>query len=182
MKRKKELSRRLALLATAVALVAGAVWGLALVNETMTIRYQAAGIVTDVDGNPLDGVEVLLTLEPPPPPGPRLDALFEAEGVRHGRQAPDGRLVRGVGPTVGLSGATGAYLVRAMGRAGAAQAIRLGLDSDRPPFEVAWVLFRKPGYADLTRTVSVMGWRKAPSDWGTFANRLPMVAMQKETP
>lgn len=177
MKRNKALSRRVALLATAAVLVAGAVWGLAVVNETMTVRYQAAGVVTDAEGNPLDEVEVLLTLEPPPPPGPRLEALFEAEGVRD-----DGRLVRSVGPSVGLSGKTGVYLVRATGRTGAAQAIRLGLDSNRPAFEVAWVLFRKPGYAALTRTVSIMGWRMAPSDWGTFANRLPVVAMQKETP
>lgn len=180
MKRKTYLLRRLALLVVSAFVVAGAAWALSVVNEKMTIRYQAVGIITDSAGTPLDGVEVLLMLQPPPSGGAKLDDLFEAEGVLYGRHSPEGHLVRAVGPPIGLSGVSGAYIVRATGRTGAAQAIRLGLDSGRPAFEVAWIVFRKSGYADLTRTVSILGWRPAPRDWGTFVNRLPHFSMERE--
>ncbi len=169
---------RLFVYVTAFVAVAGTVWGLAFINEKMTVRYQAVGFVVDSAGKPLEGVEVVLSLAPPPSAGPQLDALFSAEGLNHGRNGAEGVLKRSIGPAVGLSSATGAYIVRAVGRTGPSHAIRLGLDnSGRPAFEVGWVVYRKQGYPDLTKTVSIMGWRTAPKDWGAFANRLPQIVM-----
>lgn len=169
---------RLPLYATVLAVLAGTVWGLTVINGKMTVRYQAVGIVTDADGAPLDGVEVVLSLTPPPSAGPQLDDLFDAEGATHGRQGSNGALKRAVGPTIGLSSASGTYIVRAIGRTGASHAIRLGFDSSgRPPFEVAWAIFRKQGFPDTTRTISILGWKPAPSGWGKFANRLPRIEM-----
>lgn len=178
MARTRSIVHRLTLGALVLAVLAGTGWVLAAINEKMTVRYQAVGVVSDIKGAPLEGVEVVLTMIPPPPPGPQLDALFDEEGALHGRRGSNGKLKRAVGPTIGLSGSSGAYIVRATGRTGAAYAIRLGLDSGgRPPFEVAWVIFRKQGYPDMTKTVSVMPWRSAPADWGSFANRMPPVQM-----
>lgn len=180
MERKSETIQRILLCLAGGAVVAAAIWGLMLLNERMTVRYQAVGVILDSDHKPLEGVEVVLLLNPPPPAGPALDALFRQEGMLHARQGT-GKLKRAVGPPVGLSGHSGAYVVRALGRTGAARAIRLGLDSQgRPPFEIAWLVFRKQGFPDLTRTVSILGWRTAPGDWGTFANRLPSITMDRE--
>lgn len=175
------LRQRLTLYITVLVVAAGTGWGLFVINEIMTIRYQALGFVVGTDGTPLDGVEVILSLSPPPASGPQLDAFFEQEGISHGRHSPGGHLQRTVGPVIGLSGSSGAYIVRVTGRTGASHAIRLGLDTDgRPAFEVAWLVFRKQGYPDLTKTVSILGWRTSPSDWGSFANKLPRITMGRD--
>lgn len=175
---QRTIFSRIPLYAAVLAVLASTVWGLTVINEMMTVRYQAVGMVTDAEGAPLDGVEVVLTLTPPPPAGPQLDALFDAEGAVHGRQGSNGALKRTVGPTIGLSSASGTYIVRAVGRTGPSQAIRLGFGTGgRPPFEVAWAIFRKQGFPDTTRTISILGWKSAPNDWGKFANRLPRIEM-----
>lgn len=180
MKRKSLVIRRVAFFAVAVTILAATVVGLYYLNDRMTVRYQAVGMVVDSNHQPIDGVEVVMLLSPPPPAGPALDVLFRQEGVKHGRQGAS-ELKRKVGPPVGLSSQGGAYVVRAIGRTGAAQAIRLGFDSEgRPPFEVAWLVFRRPGEPDLTKTVSILGWRPSANGWGAFANRLPTVTLNRE--
>lgn len=155
-------------------------YGLYKVNERMTVRYQAVGQVFDQAGNPMEGVEVVLLLTPPPPAGPHMDAVFAQDGADHARHGREGQLKRAVGPTIGLSAPSGTYIVRATGRTGAARAIRLGLDSGgKPPFETAWLILRKEGYRDLTRTLSILGWQQAGPDWGTHANRLPPMTMTR---
>jgi len=179
MKRKSRLLRRIAHLAAAAILTAAATVGLARFNERMIVRYQAVGLAVDSNGQPLSGVEAALLLAPPPPEGPARDALFEQEGITHNRLGQDGTFTGSVGPAIGLSDSRGAFIVRVTGRLGAAHAIRLGLDrSGRPPFETAWLVLRQPGKPDATRTLSLLGWRPAPPDWGTFANRLPVIVLQ----
>lgn len=162
-----------------IAFVCLLILGLGWVDEQMNVRYQAVGRLVDDSGQPLKGVEVLLLLAPPPPAGPRLDRLFVREGEVHGRRSTDGTLRRRIGPTVGLSGSSGAYIVRVMGRTGYSRAIRLGLDSGgKPPFETAWLLFRREGQPDIMRTVSILGWKSSPKGWGAFANRLPKIILE----
>lgn len=178
MGRKKSIFYYFGMIVLVCVLVGGTGYGLMWVNESMTVRYQAVGVLENVDGSLVKGAEVVLLLEPPPPAGPELDALFADEGRIHGRLGPEGQVKRPLGPTIGLSGAKGVYIVRATGRTGASRAIRLGLDSGgRPPFETAWLMVRRQGYPDITRTVSIMGWRSSPKGWGKFANRLPRVIL-----
>lgn len=180
MVRRTSKMKRLLSMVLLFAVAAGTVALLVWLNEQMNVRYQAVGLLEDASGQPLHGVEVVLTLSPPPPAGPQLDALFISEGVAHGRHAEGGELKRSIGPTIGLSGPSGVYLVRAIGRTGASRAIRLGLDSDgRPPFETGWLILRREGLPDVTRTVSLLGWRPSPSDWGAYANRLPLVILDE---
>lgn len=161
-----------------IAVCAGAVYGLVWLDGQMDVRYQALGVVTDRDGQPLEGVEVALLLEPPPQDGVRRDEFFMREGMKHRRRGQEGTLKRTLGPVIGLSDSQGAYVVRVVGRTGTAKAIRLGLDTGgRPPFETAWLLFRKAGYPDVVKTMSILGWRSASEEWGPFANRLPQVSM-----
>ena len=163
----------------AAAIVAGTAMALMWVNEQMDIRYQAVGVVTDNDGNPMEGVAAILLLAPPSI-GHELDVLFENEerGSAHGAEVEAERVTS---PTFGLSGVSGAYIVRVTGRTGASRAIRLGLDTaGRPTFEVAWLVLRKEGFFDEIRTVSLLGWRMAPKGWGKFANRLPVISMMVE--
>ncbi|MEF2230243.1 MAG: hypothetical protein V3571_04880 [Pseudodesulfovibrio sp.] len=179
MKRKSPLPRRLALLAATAIVIAAAVLGLARINERMIARYQAVGLVVAPDGRPLSGVEAALLLSPPPPEGPQRDALFEQEGLEYGRLGREGSFTGAVGPAVGLSDSQGAFIVRVTGRLGPAHAIRLGFDrTGRPPFETAWLVLRRPGYPDVTRTLSLLGWRTAPPGWGVFANRLPVIVLE----
>lgn len=180
MKTSNRLFSRLLSLTLSVTIVAAAVYGLVWVNEQMTIRYQAVGIVLDKDGAPIPQVEALLLLEPPPVAGPQLDELFQREGVLHDRYGPNGQLKRAIGPTVGLSDHGGIFVVRVAGRVGPEHAIRLGMDTGgRPPYERAWLVLRREGHPDLTRTISILGWRTAPTDWGTFVNRLPRIQVSK---
>jgi hypothetical protein len=170
MSRKSAIRRRLPLLAASLAVVALAVLMLYRVDELMTVRYQAVGMVADADGAPLAGVSVALFLAPPPG-GPARDRALQ------GSPCADAPAV----PEAGVSGANGAYLVRACGRLGAAQAIRLGLDdAARPPYETGWLVLRTPDGQDVTRVVSLLGWRSAPADWGTAANRLPPVTLNTD--
>jgi len=179
MKRKSRLPRRIALLAAAAFLTATAVVGLARFNERMIVRYQAVGIAVDSEGQPLLGVEAALLLAPPPPEGPARDALFEQEGITHNRLGKDGSFTGSVGPAIGLSDSRGAFIVRVTGRLGAAHAIRLGFDrSGRPPFATAWLVLRRPGKPDTTRTLSLLGWKTSPPDWGSYANRLPVIVLE----
>jgi len=169
---------RLALGAAALVLSGAVIFLLLRVNEWETVRYQAVGRVVDAEGSPLSGVEVALLLTPPPADGPARDALFEREGLEHGRMGKDGTFTGTVGPAVGLSDAGGAFIVRTSGRLGAAHAIRLGLDSSgRPPFRTAWLVLRRPDRPDATRTLSLLGWRPSPKGWGTFANRIPLIVL-----
>ncbi len=143
----------------------------------MTVRYQAIGRIVDGQGKGVVNVEAVLLLEPPPPDGPQLDALFLREGMAR-QLDQDGSLSKEVGPAIGLSDTSGAFLVRVTGRLGSAHAIRLGLDrSGRPPFETAWLVLRKAGRPDMTRTVSILGWQTSPDEWGKFANRLPTILL-----
>lgn len=152
--------------------------GLVRFNELMDVRYQAVGRVVDGTGRPVPGVKAVLRLEPPPPDGPQLDALFRKAGTVDDAAAPDNSPAKGQAPVTGLSDADGAFLVRATGRLGTAHAIRVGLDdSGKPPFETGWLVLRKKGRADVTRTISLLGWETSPKGWGTFANRLPTVTM-----
>ena len=179
MKRKSRLTRRLALLAATALLATAAAVALGRINQRMIIRYQAVGIIVTADGQPLPGVEAALLLSPPPPEGPARDALFEQEGIEHNRLGKHGTFSGSVGPAIGLSDARGAFIVRATGRLGAAHAIRLGLDrSGRPPFETAWLVLRRADHPDATRTLSLLGWRSAPPDWGAYANRLPVIVLE----
>lgn len=41
-------------------------------------------------------------------------------------------------------------------------------------------MLHKKGYKDATMTVSILGWRPAPEDWGMFANRLPRLVLVRE--
>lgn len=165
---------RIVFIVLIVVIVSSAVFGLSWINEAMIVRYQAVGVVVDESGSPLPNVEALLLLEPPPPAGPELDALFRREGMIHDRHGAEGRLKREVGPTIGLSDNKGVYVVRATGRLGTSYAIRLGMDSGgRPPFERAWLILRHESGPDVMKTVSIMGWRPAPKGWGSHVNRLP---------
>lgn len=178
MSERRSLFSLLAYLVITAALVVAAIWGLSWVNETMTVRYQAIGRVVDSAGNPVSGVEAVLLLEPPPPAGPQLDALFRREGVANEHYGAEGLLKRAVGPTIGLSDYKGVYVVRATGRTGAARAIRMGMDSGgRPPFERAWLVLRTPAGRDEAKALSLLGWKTAPRDWGTFVNRLPRIVL-----
>lgn len=178
MNRSAARRHRLALGALTLALGGAVIFLLLRVNEWETVRYQAVGRVVDAGGVPIPGVEIALLLAPPPSDGPARDALFEREGLEHGRLGKDGIFTGAVGPAVGLSDAGGAFLVRARGRLGAAHAIRMGLDrSGRPAFETAWLVLRRPGSPDATRTLSLLGWRSAPKGWGTFANRIPLIVL-----
>jgi len=178
MSRRIARRHRLILGALALALSGAVVFLLLRVNQWETVRYQAVGHVVDAGGNPLPGVEIALLLAPPPSDGPARDALFEREGLEHGRLGKGGTFTGSVGPSVGLSDAGGAFIVRTTGRLGAAHAIRMGLDrSGRPAFETAWLILRRPGSPDATRTISLLGWHPAPKDWGTFANRIPVIVL-----
>lgn len=178
MSRVRRVVSRLLFIPLSAAVVLVAVYALSVVDEAMTVRYQAAGVVTDVGGRPIPGVEAILLLEPPPPAGPQLDSLFHREGVAHERHGAQGRLKRSVGPTIGLSDSNGIYVVRVSGRLGAAHAIRLGLDSGgRPAFERAWLVLRHERGPDVMKTLSILGWRKAPKGWGSFVNRLPKMVL-----
>ena len=178
MDRNNTASKRMTTMGVALILAAATIFGLARFNELMDVRYQAVGRVMDEAGRPVPGVKAILTLEPPPPDGPQLDGLFEKGSRRQGGSGADGPLAGNTGPVAGLSDATGAFLVRTTGRLGAAHAIRLGLDrSGKPPFETGWLVLRKAGHPDTTRTVSLMGWDPSPQGWGTFANRLPTVTL-----
>lgn len=169
---------RLLFFVTLILLTAGTAYGLYNINQSMEVRYQAVGKVTNDAGTPLEGVEAVLTLTPPPSSPAALDGLFQEEAIAYGRMDKEGHLKRPVGPVIGLSGANGGIVVRATGRLGAAHAIRLGMDSSgKPPFEIAWIVLRKEGYQDVTVTMPVMGWRTAPKDWGRVANRLPRLKM-----
>lgn len=177
MERKSKIAGRLVLAVVTIAMVTGIVFGLLWVNERMDVRYQAVGMVSDATGQPLQGVEAVLLLAPPASAGIGMNAVFRKnrppqEGV--------GEFKGAVGPTIGLSDHKGLFVVRATGRIGLSRTVRFGLDSDRPVFEVAWLLLRKKGYASLTRTVSILGWRTAPKGWGKHANRLPVIVMEKE--
>ncbi len=164
------IRRRLPVFVASLAVVALAVLALYRVDELMTVRYQAVGVVSDATGAPLAGVAVTLLLSPPPDGPARARAM-------HTSPCADAPAV----PKAGVSGANGAYLVRACGRLGAAQAIRLGLDdAARPPYETGWLVLRTPDGRDVTRVVSLLGWRTAPADWGTAANRLPPVALNAD--
>lgn len=178
MLRKKFLQRALTLIMALILSGATIAW-LARLNERMTVRYQAIGRVVDATKQPVAGVEAILLLAPPPPHGPQRDALFPHmadDGVEPGHT-----YIGQVSPVVGLSDASGAFLVRTRGRLGPAHAIRLGLDrSGRPPFETAWLLLRRDGQPDITRTISILSWRAAPKDWGTFANRIPLIVLRRD--
>ena len=162
------------------AICGGTILGLLRLNEAMEIRYQTVGIVTDATHTPLEGVEVLLLLAPPPSTGTELDSAFRRNAIAQGRLSTDGQAKQPVGPIIGLSGPKGVFLIRTAGRTGAARAIRMGLDSEgRPPFEMGWLVLRKEGYQDTVTTISLLGWRTAPKNWGKFANRLPRAILKK---
>jgi hypothetical protein len=171
MSRNAAIRRRLPLLIASLAVVALAVLMLYRVDQLMTVRYQAVGMVSDADGAPLAGVAVALLLSPPP------DASARTRALHAGTPCAGAPAM----PKAGVSGANGAYLVRACGRLGAAQAIRLGLDDTaRPPYETGWLVMRAPDGRDVTKVVSLLGWRTAPADWGTAANRLPPVTLNAD--
>ena len=174
MARNNTATKRMTTMGMALILASATILGLARFNELMDVRYQAVGRVVDQAGRPLAGVRAILRLEPPPPDGPQLDGLFARPPAGPGQSSP----AADVEPVAGLSDATGAFLVRATGRLGPAHAIRMGLDSSgKPPFETGWLVLRRPGHPDMTRTVSLLGWAPSPKGWGTFANRLPTVTM-----
>lgn len=178
MDRNNTATRRMTTMGMALILASITILGLARFNEMMDVRYQAVGRIVDNAGRPVPEVQAILLLEPPPPDGPQLDALFKEGSRKRGGSGSDGPLAGDSGPIAGLSDVTGAFLVRTTGRLGPAHAIRLGLDrSGKPPFETGWLVLRKKGRPDVTRTVSLLGWDPSPRDWGTFANRLPTVTM-----
>jgi len=178
MVKKQRFLYRLLFYSAFAAIIGGTIFGLIEFNEAMEIRYQAVGIVTDGNGKPIEGVDAILVLTPPPVAGVELDTLFRKDAVTNGRLSPDGHIKLPVGPVIGLSGDKGGFIVRTTGRYGADHAIRMGLDSSgKPPFEIAWLVLRKEGFQDSTMTVSLLGWREAPKDWGRFANRLPRIQL-----
>lgn len=179
MKHHSSARHRLFIFGSAVVLIAVALWGLAWIDEQMTVRYQAVGRIMDAGGKPADDVEVLLLLSPPPPAGPQLDELFDTDGERHGRYGRNGEIRRELGPIIGLTGGKGYFVVRVVGRTGAARAIRMGFDTQgRPPFETAWLVMRQEGRPDVTKSLSILGWRPSPKEWGVFANRLPVMHLE----
>ncbi|WP_319470893.1 hypothetical protein [uncultured Pseudodesulfovibrio sp.] len=160
-------------------MIVGVMAGLVFVNERMTVRYQAVGRVVDANLRPLGGVAVVLLLTPPPV-GDALDRLLESETEGNGLREPTGSIRHDAGPVIGVSSENGAFVVRVSGRQGAAHAIRMGLDSGgRPPFEQAWLVLRKKGYPDMTRVISILGWQPVPRGWGTHADTLPVVIMNR---
>ncbi len=171
---------RMLFFAIFAAVCGGTAFGLVWVNQAMEVRYQTIGVVTDTNNIPLERVEALLLLAPPPRTGPELDSLFRRNAEAQGRLDSDGLGKQPTGPILGLSGPKGIFLVRASGRSGAARAIRMGLDlAGKPPFEVAWLVLRKKGYQDTVITISILGWPPAPKDWGKFANRLPRTVLRE---
>ncbi|WP_419786527.1 hypothetical protein [Pseudodesulfovibrio sp.] len=169
---------RLLLGALSITLTVAVIFLLHRFNQWTTIRYQGVGQVLDDRGEPIPGVEIALLLTPPPSNTPARDVLFEQEGLAQGRLNQNGVFIGKVGPAIGLSDRNGAFIARATGRLGAAHAIRLGLDrSGRPAFATAWLVLRRTGYPDATRTISLLGWRPAPADWGNFANRIPPIIL-----
>jgi hypothetical protein len=163
--------RRARLAAAALVCVIAATLALIRVNALMTVRYQGAGIVLDTAGEPAAGVMAVLLLSPPPD-GPARDALFRTSPGCGTAPAP-----------ASVSGASGAYVVRACGRLGPAQAIRLGLDAtSRPPHATGWLILRSQGRGDTIRAISLLGWHPAPPHWGTEADRLPTVTLPKRPP
>lgn len=166
--------------AMALVMIGAVFEGLRVLDERMTVRYQAVGKVVDAQLQPLQDVEVLLLLAVPDQRGGQLDRLFAHHAEMNGHGGARGVIRKAVGPTVGLSGEDGGFVVRAVGRSGAAQAIRIGFQSQtRPPFEVAWLVLRKPGYQDLVRTISILGWKRISGEWGREAESLPVSILSK---
>jgi hypothetical protein len=177
MAKRSRFSHRLYSYTVFAAICGITILGLIWLNNAMEIRYQAIGVVTDNNNTPIEGVEAILLLAPPPPTGAKRDELFSNKFLIPGSKSPD-KTSKTSGPIIGISDSNGNFLVRSAGRLGPAHAIRLGLDSSgKPPFKMAWLVLRKQGYQDTTMAVSTFGWVTAPQDWGKIANQLPRIRL-----
>ena len=92
MVKKISFLSRLLFIVIFTAICGGTILGLLWLNEAMEVRYQTIGIVTDAANTPLEGVEALLLLTPPPPTGAELDAAFLRDAIAHGRLSTDGQV------------------------------------------------------------------------------------------
>lgn len=107
---KKTLFSRIVFGVVLIAVCGAIGFVLMRLNQAMEVRYQAVGLVLDEAGQPVEGVEGVLVLTPPPPLGSERDALFHRDALIRHRRGAGGQLKRSVGPVIGLSGARGGLL------------------------------------------------------------------------